>query len=178
VANAILDGTDAIMLSGETAAGKYPVLAVETMARIGCEVELAQDKLPRRVTAIETGPELSISHAVAHASVTTAADLGAKAILAPTASGQTARTIARFRPGCPIVAATPDPCTQRQLAFIWGVYPVLAPPVDNTDQVLRESIEAARRQGYVSRGDVVVITGGSEAWSVGSTHMMKVHVVE
>ena len=188
VANAILDGTDAIMLSGETAAGKYPVLAVETMARIACETELAQAALPRHGLAgrgIQTEPrrELTISDAVAHATIGTAADLNAAAfhvaaIVAPTASGQTARTIARFRPDCSIVAVTPDPVIQRRLVFVWGVYPVLAPRSNNTDQVLSDAIEAAQQSGYVSKGDVIVITVGSAAWSVGTTQMMKVHVVE
>ena len=178
VANAILDGTDAIMLSGETAAGKYPVLAVETMARIACETEQAQATLPRRSTQTEPQRELSISDAVAHATIGTAADLHARAILAPTVSGQTARTIARFRPNSSIVAVTPDPVIQRRLVFVWGVYPILAPRSNNSDQVLSDAIEAAQRHGYVSKGDVVVITGGSAAWSVGTTQMMKVHVVE
>jgi pyruvate kinase len=178
VANAILDGSDAIMLSGESAAGKYPVLAVETMVRIACEVELVQAALPRPAVQSESRPGLSFSDAVAHATVTTAADLNAKAILAPTMSGQTARTIARYRPNCSIVAVTPNPTIQRQLMFVWGVYPILAPRTNNTDQVLSDAVEAAQRHGYVSKGDVLIITGGSAAWSVGTTHLMKVHLVE
>jgi pyruvate kinase len=176
VANAILDGSDAVMLSGETAAGKYPVLAVETMARIACETELAQAALP--MPAIPPQPKPSFSEAVAHASVDTATDLNAKAILVPTASGQTARTIARFRPRCSIVAATPSPITQRQLMFVWGVYPILAPRANNTDQVFSDAVEAAKQHGYASEGDVIVITGGSVGYGVGTTNLMKVHLIE
>jgi pyruvate kinase len=176
VANAILDGSDAIMLSGETAAGKYPVLAVETMARIACETELAQAALPMRAILPQPGP--SFSEAVAHASVDTATDLNAKAILVPTVSGQTARTIARFRPHCSIVAVTPSPITQRQLMFVWGVYPILAPRSNNTDQVLSDAVEAAQRHGYVGEGDVIVITGGSAGYGAGTTNLMKVHLIE
>ena len=143
VANAILDGTDAIMLSGETAAGKYPVLAVETMVRIAVEAETAQAALPMRQIAAKPGR--TFAEAVAHASVDTATDLSAAAIVAPTVSGETARTIARFRPHCPIVAVTPSPITQRQLMLVWGVYPILAPRSDTTDQVLDAAVDAAHR---------------------------------
>ena len=176
VANAILDGSDAIMLSGETAAGKYPTLAVETMARIACETEQARSSLA--IGPILPQPGLTFSEAVAHASVDTAINLNAKAILAPTASGQTARTIARFRPPCPVVAATPSPITQRQLMFVWGVYPVLVPRTVSTDQVLKDAVEAAQRHGYVSEGDIIVITGGSVGYGVGTTNLMKVHLIE
>jgi pyruvate kinase len=182
VANAILDGSDAIMLSGETAAGKYPVLAVETMARIACETEegacdFGDAESHLRVSVPHRFP-VSFSEAVAHASVAVAADLNAKAILAPTVSGQTARTIARFRPGCLIVAVTPNPIIQRQLVLVWGVYPILAPRAKDTDQVLREAVEAAQRHGYVREGDVIVITGGSMGYDAGTTNLMKVHLVE
>ena len=176
VANAILDGTDAIMLSGETAAGKYPALAVETMARIAAETEAAQAALPLR--AIPARRAATFAEAVAHASVGTAADLRAAAIVAPTVSGDTARTIARFRPQCPIVAVTPSPITQRQLMLVWGVYPILAPRSDSTDQVLNDAVEAAQQQGYVNEGDIVIITGGAVGYGVGTTNLMNVHLVE
>jgi pyruvate kinase len=176
VANAILDGTDAIMLSGETAAGKYPVLAVETMARIACETEMAQATLPMRQVAARPGP--NFAEAVAHASVETAADLHATAIVAPTVSGETACTIARFRPRCGIVAVTPSPITQRRLMLVWGVYPVLASRSESTDQVLNDAVEAAQRHGYVNEGDIIIITGGSVGYGVGTTNLMKVHLIE
>lgn len=176
VANAILDGTDAIMLSGETAAGKYPVLAVETMARIACETENAQAALPERQIAAKPGR--TFAEAVAHATVETATDLDAAAIIAPTVTGDTARTIARFRPHCPIVAVTPSPITQRQLMLVWGVYPILAPRSSNTDQVLDVAVESAQRHGYLAEGDVAIITGGTVGFGVGTTNLMKVHLIE
>jgi pyruvate kinase len=176
VANAILDGTDAIMLSGETAAGKYPVLVVETMVRIAVEAETAQAALPTR--AIPATPGRTFAEAVAHASVDTAADLSAAAIITPTVSGQTARTIARFRPHCPIVAVTPSPITQRQLMLVWGVYPILARRADTTDQVLDAAVDAAHQRGYAGEGDIVVLTGGSMGFGVGTTNLMKVHLIE
>jgi pyruvate kinase len=176
VANAILDGSDAIMLSGETAAGKYPVLTVETMARIACETELAQAALP--IHSPQSRPGVTFSEAVAHASVETAMDLNARAIIAPTVSGQTARVIARFRPRCSIVAVTPSHITQRQLMFVWGVHPLLAPRSNNTDQVLSDAVEAAQRHGYAHDGDIVVVTGGSARYGVGATNLMRVHLIE
>ena len=176
VANAILDGSDAIMLSGETAAGKYPVSAVETMVRITCETEIARASLPGRQTTARPGK--FFAEAVAHASVTTALDMSAAAIVAPTVSGDTARTIARFRPHCPIVAVTPSPITQRQLALVWGVYPVLSKRVGSTDEVISDAVEAAQRHGYIREGDIVIITGGAVGFGVGTTDMMKVHLIE
>jgi pyruvate kinase len=176
VANAILDGSDAIMLSGETAAGKYPVLAVETMARITCETEIAQVAFPLR--QIPAHPGRSFAQAVAHASVDTAADLSAAAIVAPTVSGETACTIARFRPRCLIIAVTPSPITQRRLMLVWGVYPILAARSETTDQVINEAVEAAQQHSYVKEGDIVIITGGAVGYGVGTTNMMKVHLIE
>ncbi len=176
VANAILDGSDAIMLSGETAAGKYPVLSVETMARIACETEIAQDALP--LHEVPPHPMKTFAQAVAHASVNTAADLSAAAIVAPTVSGDTASTIARFRPLCPIIAVTPSPITQRRLKLVWGVYPILGVRSDTTDQVISDAVEAAQKLGYVQEGDTVIVTGGSSGYGVGTTNLMKVHLIE
>jgi pyruvate kinase len=176
VANAILDGTDAIMLSGETATGKYPTLTVETMARIAHETEAVQAALPARSIAARPGPYFA--EAVAHASVDTAADLKASAIVTPTVSGETARTIARFRPHCPIVAVTPSPITQRRLALVWGVYAILASRSESTDQVISEAVEAAQQRGYVHEGDIIIVTGGSVGHGVGTTDLMKVHLIE
>jgi pyruvate kinase len=176
VANAILDGSDAIMLSGETASGKYPVLAVETMARIAAETESAQNALFACNPAIRPGR--SFADAVAHATVSTAIDLKAAAIVAPTVTGSTARSIARFRPPAPIIAVTPSPMTQRQLVLYWGVYPILSQRATATDEVIADAVKAAQDQGFVGEGDVLIVTGGTVGSGAGTTNMMKVHLIE
>jgi len=176
VANAILDGSDAIMLSGETASGKYPLEAVQTMVRIAQEVERAHLSDPRKQLAARPGR--TFAEAVAHASVETALDLSAAAIVTPTVSGATARTVSRFRPPCPIVAVTPRPFAQRELMIFWGVFPLLSQRGQSTDAVINEAVEAAKRAGHVQEGDVVVVTGGSVEGGGGTTNLMKVHLVE
>ncbi|MCX6029010.1 MAG: pyruvate kinase [Chloroflexi bacterium] len=176
VANAILDGSDAIMLSGETASGKYPLESVETMVRIAQEAE--QTQAGGTCGQITARPGRTFAEAVAHASVETAIDLSAAAIIAPTVSGHTARTISRFRPPCPIVAVTPSPMAQRELVLFWGVYPVLSQRAANTDAVIIEAVEAAKAAGYVGEGDILVITAGSVEAGVGTTDLMKVHLIE
>ncbi len=176
VANAILDGSDAIMLSGETASGKYPLEAVQTMVRITQEVERAHLNDARKQLAARPGR--TFAEAVAHASVETALDLSAAAIVTPTVSGATARTVSRFRPPCPIVAVTPRPFAQRELMIFWGVFPLLSQRGQNTDAVINEAVEAAQRAGHVKEGDVVVVTGGSVEGGGGTTNLMKVHLVE
>lgn len=177
VANAILDGSDAIMLSGETASGKYPLEAVQTMARIACEVE-SHAEGQRRVTLSPTRTGRTFAEAVAHASVETALDLSARAIVTPTTSGSTARIISRFRPPCPIVAVTPNPFTQRELVLFWGTYPLMSHRGATTDEVINDAVETAQRAGYVAEGDVVVVTGGSVEGGGGTTNLMKVHLIE
>ncbi len=176
VANAILDGSDAIMLSGETASGKYPLESVQTMVRITQEVERAHLRDPRRQLAARAGR--TFAEAVAHASVETALDLSAAAIVTPTVSGATARTVSRFRPPCPIIAVTPRPFAQRELMIFWGVLPLLSQRGQSTDAVINEAVEAAQRAGHVKEGDVVVVTGGSVEGGGGTTNLMKVHLVE
>lgn len=176
VANAILDGSDAIMLSGETASGKYPVEAVETMARIAHEVELSSLNNPRYQHAARPGR--TFAEAVAHASVETALDLSAAAIVTPTVSGSTARIVSRFRPPCPIIAVTPSPFAQRELVLFWGVYPLLSQYGASTDAVISDAVEAAQAAGYVDEGDVLVVTGGSAQGTGGTTSLMKVHLIE
>ena len=145
VANAILDGSDAIMLSGETASGKYPLQAVQTMVRIAQEVERSQADGGHKQVAAKAGR--TFSEAVSHASVETAIDLSAAAIVTPTVSGSTARTISRFRPPCPVVAVTPSPFAQRELVLFWGVYPLLSQRGATTDAVIdgRGGSRAKRR---------------------------------
>ncbi|MFO7247264.1 MAG: pyruvate kinase [Bacillota bacterium] len=176
VANAILDGTDAVMLSGETAAGKYPVEAVETMARIALRTEqalpyaewLAKQKAAQGQTITET-----IGQAVAGASVA----LNAAAIIAPTESGYTARVIAKYRPKAPIVAVTPHERVQRQLTLVWGVIPLVGQTATTTDEMLEESVACAVASGAVRHGDLVIITGGVPVREAGTTNLMKIHVV-
>ncbi len=176
VANAILDGTDAIMLSGETAAGQYPVLTVQTMVKIA---ERAEASWGATIYAREQLKPLpgEIAEAVAHATRQTAADLGAAAIITPTASGATARLVSKYRPDAPIVAVTPSVMTQRQLALVWGVTPLLSRRVTSTDELIADAIQAAQARGVCQQGDVVVITAGSPG-APGTTNLMKVQVIE
>lgn len=176
VANAILDGSDAIMLSGETASGKYPLESVQTMARIAQAAESAIIQTAKYQHGATAGR--TFAEAVAHASVETALDLSATAIVTPTTSGATARTISRFRPPCPIVAVTPSPFAQRELVVFWGVYPLLSERGATTDAVINDAVEAAQRAGFVEEGDVVVVTGGSVEGGGGTTNLMKVHLIE
>lgn len=176
VANAILDGTDAIMLSGETAVGKYPLEALRTMVRIAQEAErgglegLARPRPP-------LGPVTSIADAVSHATCATACDLEAAAIITPTISGHTARIISKYRPRCPIIAVTPNSVVQRQLALYWGVRAVLSRRTESTDETISGAVRAAQEHGLVKRGDVVVITAGAAGSGPGTTDIMKVQVV-
>ena len=168
VANAIYDGTDAIMLSGETAAGKYPVEAVKTMATIA---KRAEETMRNRRTKINKSK--NVTDAISYATCTTAMDLDARAILSSTASGHTARMVSKFRPDCPIIATTSDESVRRQLSLTWVVLPVMSNKSANTDQVIVNSIEAAKTAEYVNENDIVVITaGGSE-----TTNLIKVETV-
>ena len=175
VANAVFDGTDAVMLSGETASGQYPVTTVQTMAHIIQQAEQAAIWSLRFTD--ESVVKVTVAQAVAHASCETARDLKAKAIIAPTLSGSTARLVARFRPQAPVVAVTPSAQTQRQLMLSWGIYPLLADRETTTDRMLADAIRAAQRQGFVNLGDTVVVTAGSVGSQPGATDLMKVHVV-
>lgn len=176
VANAIFDGSDAIMLSGETAAGKYPVQAVETMARIARRAELAvnfDELLEARGAALQRTVTDGISHAVC----TIAKELGVTAILTATASGHTARMIAKYRPKVPIVAVTPRAKVLRKLSLVWGVEPLLIGDLRGTDEMISTSVEASLASGLISAGDLVVITAGVPVGVYGTTNMMKVHTV-
>ena len=171
VANAIYDGTDAIMLSGETAAGKYPVEAVRTMATIAKRIEetLDYDNILRNKGLNNT----NVTDAISYATCTTAMDLEARAILSSTSSGHTARMVSKFRPDCTIIATTSHESVRRQLSLTWGVLPVIREKSTNTDQVIVNSIEAAKAANYVSENDVVVITAGGN----GTTNLIKVETV-
>ncbi len=175
VANAVFDGTDAVMLSGETASGLYPVAAVETMAHIVQQAEQARGWSARHGDASPV--KMTVAQAMAHASCETARDLRATAIITPTVSGSSARMVARFRPEAPIVAVTPSVQTQRQLLLSWGVYPLLASRETNTDRMIADAIRAAHQHGFVQPGDTTVVTAGSAGSQPGATDLMKVQVV-
>ncbi|MDI6709640.1 MAG: pyruvate kinase [Bacillota bacterium] len=176
VANAILDGTDAVMLSAETAVGEYPVEAVETMARIARRVEA---DLPYAALLAKRKETLqrTVTEAISYATCTTAADLGAAAIITATQTGYTARMVARYRPPCPIVAATPDQQVLRQLALVWGAQAVLVERIQDTDGMIAGSIQAALKAGLIKGGDLVVITAGVPVGVHGTTNLLKVHTV-
>ncbi|KXZ40452.1 pyruvate kinase [Alkalithermobacter thermoalcaliphilus JW-YL-7 = DSM 7308] len=175
VANAIYDGTDAIMLSGETAAGKYPVEAVKTMATIAKRTEETLDY--NAILRSKGLTKVNITNAISHATCTTAIDLNASAIITSTSSGDTARSVSKFRPSAPIIAATNNEKVMRKLALTWGVNPVLAPSASSTDEVIESSIQAAMDEGYVKSGDLVVITAGVPVGVSGTTNLIKVHIV-
>jgi pyruvate kinase len=176
VANAILDGSDAIMLSGETAVGRYATQSVETMARIAAVTErslLYADWLHR---ARHAGSR-SVVDAIGQVACEIAAELGAKAIITSTVSGSTARQVASHRPDTPIIAPTPDQTTYRQLALVWGVEPLLVDRFTDTDTMIVTVVEAARARGVIQDGDLVIITAGVPSGGAGLTNMLKVHRV-
>ena len=176
VANAIYDGTDAIMLSGETAAGKYPIEAVKTMATIAKRTEetLNYNELLRK-RKIE---EVTVTNAISHATCTTARDLSAASIVTFTSTGHTARMVSKFRPQCPIIATTEDEGVMRRLALTWGVYPIKTSHAGSTDEIIDNSIESSKEVNYLREGDLVVITAGVPAGVSGTTNLIKVHAIE
>ncbi len=172
VANAIWDGSDAIMLSGETAAGLFPVEAVRIMDRIAQRTE--KNYLKNQATR---HAQLNVAEAISFASYTIAKDLEAAAILTPTHSGLTSRMISKYRPIALIVAATPFASTARKLSLQWGVQPLLVPQSSGTDQMLSVAVNTSLNQNYIHAGDVVVITAGVPIGKVGSTNMIKVQIM-
>ncbi|MCC6905475.1 MAG: pyruvate kinase [Anaerolineae bacterium] len=178
VANAILDGTDAIMLSGETAAGDYPLESVETMVRIAAEVEKAMAEPPWSPPHHVGHAVHDVTDAVSHSTCEVAYRLDAKAIISSTASGLTARAVARYRPQTLIVAATTSEIVMRQLLLTWGVRPLLTPVRETTEEVLQQAVTEAARAGYVGHGDRVVITAGIAPNMAGMTNLMLVELVE
>lgn len=176
VANAIFDGADAIMLSGESAAGKYPVETVETMVRIA---KRAEEVLPYQdiLRSKRLQGTSSVTDAISYATCTTAASLGISSIITATSSGNTARTVAKYRPEADILAVTSHPKVLRKLLLVWGVHPVLTRPTSGTDELLEASLSRCLESGYISKGDMVVLTMGSPPGSPGSTNLLKVHIV-
>jgi len=173
VANAILDGTSAVMLSGETAVGEYPVEAVAYMDRIALAIE---PSMGYRHEIPEAGQNPTIGGAMSNAACDIAEALRAAAILVPTFSGRTASAVARLRPRRPIVALTHKDWAMRQLALEWGVTPLLIDESPNIEQLWSESIKAAREAGFIESGDRVVITAGTAVNIPGSTNVIKVDI--
>ncbi|WP_147803407.1 pyruvate kinase [Alkalicoccus halolimnae] len=176
VANAILDGTDAIMLSGETAAGAYPIESVQTMQNIALRAESAMkhEEVLRKITKeSENTITEAISQSVAH----TAMNLRASAILTATQSGHTARMISKYRPESLIIAVTSNARVSRTLALVWGVHAQVGSEVSTTDEMLQLSVDESLKSGYVKNGDLVVITAGVPVGERGTTNLLKVHVI-
>ncbi|MGI6128681.1 MAG: pyruvate kinase [bacterium] len=176
VANAILDGSDAVMLSAETATGRYPVEAVSYMARIAERTESALTFNTGRKRE-EPDNHVSITDAISYATCTAARALTASAILVSTSSGYTARMIARNRPEAPIIAITPSEVVLRQLLLVWGVFPQWAKDTANTDEMIDLAVETALGHGYIKEGDLVVITAGVPAGVAGTTNLIKAQIV-
>jgi len=175
IANAILDGTDAVMLSGETAVGKHPVEATDTMAAIcaNAEAHLPSSRL------VECGRDCQevITEAISSSAVTIADEVDARAIITATMSGTTARMVARHRPSVPVVAVTPNERTLYRLALVWGVVPVKVDEFKTTDEMVKMMIKAAREEGVVAWGDRAVLTAGIPFGQGKKTNMLKVHVI-
>ncbi len=176
VANAILDGTDAVMLSEETAAGQFPVEAVKFLDRVS---RVTEAHFPHAVWLRDRAPAglQDIPEAVSYSACEMAQDLEASAILTNTEYGGTARLISRFRPATPIVAVTPREDTWRRLCLSWGVFPLLTPPIRDTDHMLRVVEEEALKAGMLNHGDRVIITAGTPIGTKGSTNLIKADVI-
>lgn len=176
VANAIFDGTDAIMLSGETANGKYPVEAAYTMAKIAqaAEAKINYESIlyKKRESNI-----MNVANAISLATCTTAMELKASAIITATQTGHTASMVSKYRPKCPIIAVTPSDKVARRLALSWGVFPILSKKIESTDELIEKSVDMSLKTGYVKKGDLVVIAAGIPVSYSGTTNMLKVHIV-
>lgn len=176
IANAIFDGTDAVMLSGETANGDYPVEAVEIMAKISIRTEQA---LKYSEMLHGKGPitQRTTTEAISHATVQVAHELNAASIITDTQSGYAARMVSKYRPMAHIVAVTPHERVLRKMLLMWGVQPVLRAPSQNTDEMVENAITSAISSGIVKEGDLIVLTAGVHATGTGTTNMIRVHVV-
>ena len=176
VANAIYDGTDAIMLSGESANGTYPVEAVATMSKIAEEAEKGL-KYETAVSAAKNHTP-AISGVISRAACNAANELDATAIISSTQSGATAKRLSNCRPECPIIAVTPSQTVAKQLAFSWGVYPIVADRMESTDEMMEKSVAIAEEHNYIKKGDTVVVAAGVPVDKIGTTNLMIVSVVE
>ena len=173
VANAIYDGTSAIMLSGETAAGDYPVEALKTMSAIAERTENEEHYRPQRHAEIQ----ISVSDATAHAACLTAKDVNAAAIVTVSESGNTARLLSKYRPKQPIIACVMDEQVQRQLSLSWGITSLLMGPAHSTDELIEMSTALAEKNGYLHNGELAVVTAGVPVGVSGTTNMIKIHML-
>ena len=176
VANAIYDGTSVIMLSGETAAGKYPVESVKTMARIAERTE-EDINYRRRFREYDSAQNRDVTNAISHATCSAAYDLEASAIITVTQSGQTARMISKYRPQMPIIGCTTQMATYRHLSMSWGVMPVLCEEQNTEDALFKHAMARSKECGFVKDGDLVVITAGVPLGIPGTTNLLKVQTV-
>lgn len=176
VANAVFDGTDALMLSGETAFGEYPVKAVETMAKIAKYTE-DSTYYKHAIAAKAPKPSLSMTDAVALSTTESARVLKAQAIITATQTGYSARKVSKYRPQMPILAVTNDPKVVNRLTLSWAVVPLLIGSPRNLDEVIQDSVDACTKKGFIKNGDLVVITAGVLTGIPGGTNIMKIHVV-
>ena len=176
VANAIYDGTSAIMLSGETAAGAYPVEALKTMSAIAERTENEVHYRDNRLVDASNG-QISVSDATAHAACLTAKDVNASAIVTVSESGNTARLLSKYRPAQPIIACVMNEQVQRQLAISWGITPLMMPLAHSTDELIEMSTSLAKENGYLHDGELAVVTAGVPVGVSGTTNMIKIHMI-
>ena len=176
VANAVYDGTSAVMLSGETASGKYPLECIRTMVKIAGRTEQDID-YRKRFLQNKVPIEGSITNAISKATVNAAMELNAKAIVTVTESGRTAYMISRYRPFCPVIACTSKEQTYRQLSLSWGIIPLLIEEKEELSELFGEAIKAVERAAYAAEGDVIVLTAGVPLGTSGTTNLLKVHCI-
>lgn len=176
VANAIFDGTSAIMLSGETAAGRYPVETVKMMHSIAVTTESALD-YEKILVDIAQDHSLTITNAIAHATCSMAIEMNAQVIVTATSSGETPGALSKYKPKVPVVAVTPFEETARRLSLNWGVYPIVAPYFNSTDEMFERCIDEAKNKGFVREGELAVLTAGVPIGLAGSTNLLKVETV-
>ncbi|MGI6037127.1 MAG: pyruvate kinase [Limnochordia bacterium] len=176
VAQAIFDGTDAVMLSGETAVGRYPAEAVSMMSRIASRVEKSLD-YEKNLEMKRDFARTSVAEAISHATCEASLDLDLKAIISSTQSGSTARMVSKYRPRCPIIAVTPSEKVCRQLTLTWGVLPVVVPRTEHIDDMIDIGDQAALASGLVQIGDLTAITAGVKTGLPGSTNMLQIHEI-
>ncbi len=176
VANAIFDGTDAVMLSGETAAGKYPLEAVRMMSSIAERAEEALDYKSLLAKRAAQMPRTT-TDAISHATCTIAQDLGAAAIITSTKSGSTARMVSKYRPKAPIIAVSPEESVRRKLCLVWGAQPLQSAETKSTDEMIKQAVDTSLAKGLIKCGDLLVITAGVPVGTPGATNLIKVHIV-